>query len=230
MITIVDKILEDGEYYKEVVEKDTIYLHHTAGSHRPDCTIDGWEHDKTKLGGKLAVATAYVIGGVSTTDNSTDFDGKIYRAFDEKYWAHHLGLSAMNNKLLNQKSVGIEICNYGPLIKTKEGIFLNYVKKPVPASMVIELEKPWRKYKFWHKYTDKQLAATRELMLGIAARHPKVDIRGGLRLFIQQGHAAFEVNGGATKGVSGVWSHSNARADKFDVCPQPQIIELIKSF
>ncbi len=226
---IVDKILEDGEYYKEVVEKDTIYLHHTAGSHRPDWTIDGWEHDKTKLGGKLAVGTAYVIGGISTTDGNIDFDGKIYRAFNDKWWAHHLGLTMLNNKLLNQKSVGIEICNYGPLIKTKDGQFLNYVSKPLPANMVIQLEKPWRNYIYWQKYTDAQLRNLKALMLDIAARYPKIDIRAGLRLFIHQGMAAFEVNGGATKGVTGVWSHSSVRADKFDVCPQPQIIELIKS-
>ncbi len=226
---VKDKILEDGEYYKEIVEKDTIYLHATAGSHRPDWTIDGWEFDKTKTGGKLAVGTAYVIGGISTTDQNADFDGVIYRAFDDKFWAHHLGLSAMNNKILNQKSIGIEICNYGPLIKSKEGIFFNYVKKPVPANMVIELETPFRQYKYWQKYTDKQLISLKALILDIAARHPKIDIKGGLKLFVNQGTPAFEVNGGASKGVSGIWSHSNVRADKFDVFPYGQLIELIKS-
>lgn len=226
---ITDKILEPGEYYKEVVEKDTVYLHHTAGSHRPDWTIAGWEFDKNKAGGKLEVGTAYVIGGISTSGNDQSFDGKIYRAFDDKYWAHHLGLTAMNNKLLNQKSIGIEICNYGPLVKSKDGTFFNYVKKPVPADMAIKIEKPFRQYEYYHKYTEKQLVSVKALLLDIAARHPKVDIRGGLRLFIHQGAPAFEINGGASKGVSGVWSHSSVRADKFDVCPQPQLIELIKS-
>jgi hypothetical protein len=224
-----DKILPDGEYYKEIIEKDTIFLHHTAGSHRPDWSIDGWSFDKNKTGGKLAVGTAYVIGGISTTNNDVSFDGKIYRAFDDKYWAHHLGLSVINNKILNQKSIGIEICNYGPVTKNQNGIFFNYVKKPVPANMVIELEKPFRGFNFWQKYTDKQLASTKALILDIALRHPKIDLRGGLRQFIHQGAAAFELNGGGTKGVSGIWSHSNVRADKLDIFPQPQIIELIKS-
>lgn len=224
-----DKILSVGEYYKEIVEKDTIFIHHTAGSHRPDWTIDGWAHDRTKAGGQLAVATAYVIGGISTTDNDASFDGKIYRAFDDKYWAHHLGLQYANNKILNAKSIAIEICNYGPIVKGSDGTFFNYVKKPVPANMVIKLEKPFRGYDYWHKYTDAQLASLKALLLDIAARYQKVDIRAGLKLFIHQGAPAFEVNGGALKGVSGVWSHSSVRSDKFDVYPNPQLIELIKS-
>lgn len=226
---ITNKILEPGEYYNEVFLKDTIYLHHTAGSHRPDWTIDGWEFDKNKAGGKLAVATAYVIGGISTTDNDQTFDGKVYKAFEDKYWAHHLGLTAENNVLLNKKSIGIEICNYGPLVKSRDGIYFNYVKKPVPENMVIKLEKPFRQYEYYHKYTDKQLASLKLLLLDIAARHPKIDLKGGLKLFVHQGAAAFEVNGGASKGVPGVWSHSSVRADKFDVYPNPQLIELIKS-
>lgn len=226
---IVDKILPKGEYYAEVVEKDTIYLHHTAGSHRPDWTIDGWQFDKNKAGGQLPVATAYVVGGISTTDGNKNYDGLVYRAFDDKFWAHHLGLNAMNNKLLNQKSVAIEVCNYGPLVKNKEGVYFNYVKKPVPANMVIELEKPYRGFSHWHKYTDLQLSVLKELILDIAKRHPKIDIKGGLKLFAGQGAPSLEINGGASKGVPGVWSHSNVRSDKFDMFPQPQLFELLKS-
>lgn len=226
---IVDKILPAGEYYKEVFEKDTIYIHHTAGSHRPDWSIEGWSHDRSKNGGQLAVATAYVIGGLSTTDKNADFDGVIYRAFEDKYWAHHLGLEQANNRLLNQKSVAIEICNYGPLIKTADGTFLNYVKRSVPAEMVAELAEPFRGFKYYHKYTDKQLIALKELMQDIAHRNPKIDLKTGLKLFINQGGAgALDINQGALKGVPGIWSHSNVRKDKTDVWPQPQLFDLIK--
>ena len=40
-----------------------IYLHHTAGSHRPDWVVASWERDKTGSGGVRHIATAYVIGG-----------------------------------------------------------------------------------------------------------------------------------------------------------------------
>lgn len=228
---IVDKILESGEYFAEIYPKDTIYIHHTAGSHRPDFTIDGWEHDRNKSGGILPVATAYVIGGISTTDKNADFDGVIYRAFDDKYWAHHLGLEHPNNRLLNQKSIAIEICNYGPLSKTKEGVYLNYVNKPVPADMVMELPTPFRGFKYYHKYTDKQLQALKELMLDIAKRYPKIDLKAGLKQFLNQGFPeALNINSAALKGVPGLWSHTNVRSDKFDVWPQPQLMNLISSF
>jgi N-acetylmuramoyl-L-alanine amidase len=227
---ITDKILEPGEYYNEIFEKNTIYIHHTAGSHRPDFTIDGWEKDRAKNGGQLPVGTAYVIGGISTTDNNAYFDGSIFRAFDDKYWAHHLGTKEVNNKLLNQQSIGIEICSYGPLTKTKDGFFLNYVNKQVPSTMVAELPVPYRGFKYYQKYTDKQLSVLKELILDIAARHPKIDLKGGLQQFISQGASALELNQGALKGVPGIWSHSNVRKDKFDVFPQPQLIELIKQF
>ncbi|MEP7129092.1 MAG: hypothetical protein ABI729_09505, partial [Chitinophagales bacterium] len=67
--------LNKGEYYEEVVKKKTIYLHHTAGGNRPDWTVAGWNADKTKKGEQLRVATAFVIGGISTTDKDAKWDG-----------------------------------------------------------------------------------------------------------------------------------------------------------
>jgi hypothetical protein len=229
-LKIVDKILSDGEYFKEVFEKETLWLHHTAGSHRPDYSIDGWQHDTNKSGGKLPVACPYVIGGISTTDRNADFDGVIYRAHDDKYWAYHLGLDATNNNYVHQRAVSIEICNYGPLTKTKDGIFLNYVNRPVPSDMVGTLTVPFRGFTYFHLYTDKQLAALKELILDIATRHPKINLKAGLRLFLNLGAGALEINQGALKGVPGIWSHTNVRKDKFDIWPQPQIIDLIKTF
>lgn len=222
-------LLEDGEYHKEITKKDTIYLHHTAGSHRPDYSINGWETDKNKAGGQLAVATSYLIGGISTTDRNADWDGVIVKAFDDKYWAHHLGTTAANNKVLNQKSVAIEICNYGPLTKTKDGIFLNYVNKPVPADMVEELAVPFRGYKYYHKYTKKQMATVRALMEDIATRHG-INMKAGLReLFMRQGISALELQADALAGKPGVWSHTNVIGGKFDLNPQTAVLDLIKS-
>ena len=126
------KHLDINEYFPSKTTKDTIYLHHTAGSHRPDWTIDAWNRDRSELGNKVKVATSYVIGGISTRDGNRDFNGKIYEAFDPIYWAHHLGVKSKNNTFLNQKSVAIELCNYGPLTKTSDGRFFNYVKAEIP--------------------------------------------------------------------------------------------------
>ena len=228
---IVDHILPFGEYYADIRKKDTVYLHHTAGGHRPDWTIDGWKHDRTKTGGKLAVATAYVIGGISTVNADASFDGHVYRAFDEKYWAHHLGLKQQNNRNLNQRSIAIEICNYGPLVLNKEGKFINYVNREVPASMVATLDEPFRGYKYYHRYTDKQLESLRSLLLGISERHD-IDIRRGLRECFQVPYRhsfAFELKEDASTGSPGLWTHSNVRKDKSDCFPQPELIDLILS-
>jgi hypothetical protein len=227
---IIDRILNPGEFIAEIYEKDTLYYHHTAGSHRPDYSIDGWEHDRSKNGGRLPVATAYVIGGISVTDGNSDFDGLIYRAFDDKFCAYHLGLTNNLNVPIMRKSIGIEICNYGPLTKNRDGIFLNYVNKPVPAGLVAELPAPFRGFNFYHKYTDNQIKILGELTLDIVKRHPKINVKQGLQQFLNQGAKAFEINGAALKGVPGLWSHTNVRSDKSDIFPQPQLIELIKSF
>lgn len=226
---IRDLRLEEGEYYSEVVEKDAIFLHHTAGSHRPDWVISGaWENDKTKAGLKLPVATAYVIGGISTTDRNGDFDGVIYRAFPDNMWAHHLGTTRANNSLLNKKSVAIEICNYGGLTKGKDGKFYTYVNKPVPVDMVVELPAAFRGYKYYHAYTNKQLSALRNLIVDICRRHTKIDPTKGMQSVIDTS-TAFEINLSACGGGGGIWSHSSVLESKSDVYPDPRLIELIKS-
>lgn len=225
---IIKKILADGEYNKQIVPKNTIYIHHTAGSHRPDWTIDGWERDRTKNGSRLAVGTAYVIGGIDRATGNNDFDGKIYQAFDDKYWAYHLGIS-LNNDLLNAQAIGIEVCNYGYVIKAADGTFLNYVNSPIPKEMVIDLGANFRGFRYWHAYTTKQLEALKLLILDICTRHPKIDKKGGLVHFLNSGLNAFEYNQAAVKGVPGIWSHTSIRKDKFDMYPHPQLLELIKN-
>jgi hypothetical protein len=225
---IVKKILNDGEYYKKVVEKNTIYYHHTAGSHRPDWTIDGWDRDRTKTGARLAVGTAYVIGGIDRATGNTNFDGKIYQAFDEKYWAYHLGVS-LNNDMVNSQSIGIEICNYGPLTKTADGSFINYVNSEVPVNMVVDLGTNFRGFRFWQAYTPAQIQSLKWLTLDICTRHPKINPKIGLAQFLNSGTGAFELNQAAQKGVPGLWSHSNIRKDKFDIYPHPQLIEMVKT-
>lgn len=227
-MNITDKFLEKGEYYEEVFEKNVFYLHHTAGGHRADWVIHGWDTDdnvdSTGKKSPRSVATSYVIGGLSTRDkNDTAFDGKVYRCFDDKYWAHHLGTSFRNNKTLNRNSVAVEICNYGPLTKGGDGKFYTYVNSVVPNDMVVELDKPFRGYKYYHKYTDKQIAATKELILFVKQKHPKIELRTPL-LTVD----GFELHEGAKAGVSGIFSHSNVRNDKYDMYPDLRLINMLK--
>lgn len=228
-IVIVDQFMEKGEYYEEVFEKNTVYIHHTAGAHRADYVIKAWDTDDVvdeKVGKKSVrvVATAYVIGGLSTRVNTdVAFDGAIYRAFDDKYWAHHLGTTFANNRKLNQQSIGIEICNYGPLKKGADGKYYTYVNTVVPDNMVCKLDKPFKGYQYYHNYSDKQIKATRDLLLFLKAKYPKIEMR--TPLLTAEG---FELNDNAKKGVPGIYNHTNVRTDKFDIYPHPKMIAMLK--
>lgn len=228
---IVDCLLPDEEYYKELTKKDTIYLHHTAGGHRPDFSINGWDKDKLPDGRVLHVGTSYVIGGLSTgADAEAKYNGVIYKAFDDKFWAHHLGTSYQNNVNLNKKSIGVEICNYGPLKLGKDNQYYNYVNKPVPKAQTVELSEDFKKYRVYHRYTNEQLQATKELIIDICTRHG-IDPKAGLQHAIKtQGVTkAFGIQVDAQIGRPGIWTHVNVLDSKYDCFPQSEFIDMILS-
>ncbi|MEM7037224.1 MAG: N-acetylmuramoyl-L-alanine amidase, partial [Bacteroidota bacterium] len=175
--------LESNEFFHEEIPKTTIYLHHTAGSYRPDYVVNGWERDKTSSGAARRVGTAYVIGGMSTRSGNKDWDGKVVEAFPPEKWAHHLGIRASNNSLLNKRSVGIEICNYGPLTKGVDGEFYTYVHSKVPKNQVVDLGFEFRGYQYYHAYTDAQIEATKNLLYLLAGKF-NIDLAKGMKTML----------------------------------------------
>ena len=229
-LQIIDKILEKGEYVEEKTIKNTIYLHHTAGSHRADWTIDGWNKDRTATKSRLRVATAFVIGGLDKAGSDKDgMDGKVFRAYNEDFWASHLGLKTANNNQLNKQSIGIEICNYGPITKTNSGKFLSYVNSEVNPSQVCDLGYQFRGYQFHHKYSNRQIASLKELLLFLKGKY-NIDLKKGLVPVLDNPKGTgFELNNDALAGKPGVWSHTSVRKDKFDIHPQDELIAMLKS-
>lgn len=231
---IYDHLLEDNEYVREETNKNTIWLHHTAGGSRPDWTISGWEKDYLKNSNgepilddsgnlqPLKVATSYVIGRKSSSTGETLWDGKVLRTFDDKYWAWHLGISDQFSHQLNSRSISIEICNYGPLTIGKDGRFYNYVNKPISESDVVELEKEFRGYKYWGKYTDAQLESTRKLILYLQSKW-SIEIEKGI-----YDEKWFEYNSEFFT-LGGLRSHSQVRRDKYDIFPQKEMIQMLNS-
>lgn len=273
---IKDIFLGSDEYFHTEFNKTIIYLHHTAGSHRPDWVVSGWDKDSNSDGSIRRIATPFVIGGKSTSDGDESWDGVIVRAFPEKMWAWHLG-AANTNGAFDKISIAIEICNYGQLTRGKDGVFYNYVNKPVPPDQVVELPNQFRGFKYYHKYTDKQLQSLRELLLYLSNTFG-INLRMGLREWLDKeplvmpanlpiieqqkwlnrygfvgknglplgedgswgpntawavqsvGKSAFEFNPLTLNGYPGVWSHTSIRQnDKNDVCPQPNLIAMLKS-
>ena len=232
-LRIYDNLLTAEEYYKEEISKNTLWLHHTAGGSRPDWTIGGWEKDFQKdengnaeldSSGKqipVRVGTQYVIGRRSSSSDDKSWDGKILRAFDDKYWAYHLGISR-NSRMLNSRSIGIEICNYGPLTLNNNGVFFNYVNRPIRENEVIELETPFRGYKYWEKYTDLQLENLRKLILHLSSKWGIQYDKGIYDLNWFEYNERWFTTGGLR-------THTQVRKDKFDLFPQPELIQVLNS-
>ena len=179
-----DIFLGADEYYPVDFTKNIIYLHHTAGSHRPDWVVSGGDKDQTASGSARRVATSFVVGGKSTRDGDSSWDGKVVRCFPESQWAWHLGAKGTNG-LFDKLSVGIEICNYGYLNKSKSGQFMTYVNTPVPEDQVVELDKPFRGFKYYHKYTDKQIESVRELLFYLRTKF-NINLNMGLQEWIDK--------------------------------------------
>lgn len=200
---IIKNLLNDNQYYKDKTFKNQIVIHHTAGGSNAVNAIHGWNFDPIKVG------TAFVIDGV----------GKIYQAFDPDCWAHHLGMKTANNVVLNKASVGIEICNWGQLIKDKDGKFWNYIKKEVPIDQVITLSK-FRGFEYYHKYNDDQLTSLKQLLGDLCAKY-SIDRKYNSDMF--------DLNSKAMSGVNGIWTHVSYRSDKNDCSPQPNLIDILRS-
>ncbi len=232
-LKIYDHLISDDEYIKEETSKDTIWLHHTAGGSRPDWSINGWEKDymKDKLGRPildtsgnlrpLRVGTSYIVGRKSSTSDDNIWDGKILRAFDDKYWAYHLGISN-NSEELNSKSIAIEICNYGPLTLGKDGRFYNYINKPLKDSEVVKLDKPFRGYEYFERYTEQQLDNTRKLIHYLINKYA-ITIEGKI---YNEKWFDYDEKWFTTGGIR---SHSQVRRDKFDIFPQKEMIQMLNS-
>ena len=213
-LIIYDCLLSDDEYVKRETQKTTIWLHHSGGGSRPDWTINGWE---TNNG--LKVGTHFVIGRKSSTGDIQVWDGKVLKAIDDRYWVSHLGIETKSDQL-NSRSIGIELCNYGPLTLGKDGNFYNYVNKPINKEDVVELETEFRGYKYWEKYTDSQLESLYKLIIYLKKRWI-IQIESGIynEDWFNYDEKWFS--------MGGLRSHGQVRKDKFDLFPQKELIDML---
>lgn len=214
---IIEKAYMPVDEYKNIITpKEYLFLHHTAGWHNPFKTIEAWAGDD-----RGAIATEFVIGGPSIKGTDTTYDGKIVAAFPPGNYGWHLG--AVGSQYMHTHSVGIEICNFGWLNNGK-----TYTGNTVVPEQRVQLAKPFRGYRDWHRYSNEQLESLRDLILYIANRD-NIDVRAGLVKWIQQsGVKAFDFNQEAYNGqIKGLLSHGSVRRDKNDVFPQQELIDML---
>ena len=216
-LEIENYFLPKGEYVSGKYKNDYIVLHHTAGWDDPKPVVDGWSKDF--LG---RVATEFVLGGQRTTDGRSIYDGKLIRSYPEGNQAYHIGKCGSSYMALH--SVGIEMCNMGPIKNGK-----TYINTTVITSQTVTLQEPFRGYYTWHKYSDRQLQVLHNLLLYIANRD-NIDLHKGLYQWIKNEGAAraFEFHQDAYDGkVKGIVTHANINKSKYDVSPQPNLVDMI---
>ena len=218
-LDIDEYYLPKGEYLNGNYKNDYIILHHTAGGANPRSVVDYWGKDSL---GK--VATEFVVGGQNCNTGNTKYDGHIVRSFPEGCQAYHIGASG--SSYMNTHAVGIEMCNFGYVKNGK-----TYTGASVSPEQIISLSAPYKGYLNWHKYSDEQIRAVRDLLLYIADRD-NIDLHEGLYKWIKsEGELrAFDFHMGAYNGsLKGLITHANIRKDKFDCCPQPDLVDMIMS-
>lgn len=217
VLDIENYYLPKNEYISGKYNNDYIILHHTAGWDNPKQVVDSWAKDSL---GK--VATEFVIGGQRCTDGRSIYDGKIIRAYPEGNQGYHIGTSG--SSYMNTHSVGVELCNMGWVKNGK-----TYTNSIIRPDQIVSLKEPFRGYIGWHKYTTKQIEVLRDLLLYIANRD-NIDLHTGIYKWIKTEGAikAFDFHQDAYNGkVRGMLCHSSIRKDKWDMSPQPELIDMI---
>jgi len=210
--------LPPDEYKVGPTKKEYLFLHHTAGWHNPYRVIDSWGRDS-----RGAVATEFVMGGQSIKGDNEKYDGEMVQCFPEGAYGWHLGKNGSRH--MHTHSVGIEVCNFGYITNGK-----TYAGTTADKSQICVLDEPFRGYKEWHKYSDKQISVLKDFILYIADRD-SIDVRKGLVEEVKKkGAKGFEFNEDAFYGkIKGMWTHTNTRKDKFDMFPQQELLDMLIS-
>lgn len=209
---IIQQQFPETQFYKVEQPKKIIVLHHTVSGVGIKGDVDWWKATPERVG------TPFII----------DRNGEIHQIFNEKYWIHHLGIkqwmlsqfgSKVSNDRLNQLSIGIELDNWGGLVK-KNGKWFTYTGIEVPLCNVQEYPQGYRGFYAFEKYSTAQLIALRELLENLITKFE-----------IPKSYNAnmFDFNGNALKGTHGIWTHTSYRPDKSDCHPQPELIQMLKT-
>ena len=228
--------LNPNEYFKTNQRKTAIFLHHTAGWNNPYEVVNAWERDA-----RGPVGTAYVVGGYNPQTNDDRYDGEIVECFNPLTgYAWHLGIG---NTPLHRNSIGIEMCNFGWVVKDSLSKFRTYPinNKPgyvVDPTNVVHLSKPFRGYQDYLKYSDAQLVSIRSLLIELGNK-TGIDITLGLQKRLKNlkdPWKAFDYDPTIGDSSTGLYLHSNVSKpnkwgnyEKWDCWPQDELIQMIKS-
>ncbi len=209
---IIQEDFPEHLYFKEQTNKKQIVLHHTVSGRGVDGDINWWKQNPQRI------ATSIIV----------DWKGNIHQLFSSRYWAHHLGIRAANNRALNMASIGVEIDAWGGLVKYNRKWYparwdgskhvANTNVKPIED--IVTYSDGYRGFYGYEKYTDEQIEAVRKLLVYWGDVH---------NIPLHYNEDMWDLNKKALAGEPGIWSHTSFRQDKSDVHPQPELIEMLKS-
>jgi hypothetical protein len=213
----IERFYLDKDEYFTGSNPEYLFIHHTAGWHNPYKTIKNWNNDT-----RGSVATEFVIGGQSIKGDDNRYDGKVLQALPPGGWGWHLGTGRSH---MHKHSVGIEVNNFGWVKNGK-----TWANVRADSKQTTTLNKSFKGYTDWHKYSDAQIKALKKLILFIAERDT-IDVREGLPTWIREkGAAAFEYSQDARNGkVKGLLNHTNVNTGKFDMFPQEELMDMLVS-
>jgi N-acetyl-anhydromuramyl-L-alanine amidase AmpD len=187
------------QYYQEEHHKNLIVLHFTSGS-----TASGAYQDWVTT--PVRVGTSFLV----------DRSGVVYETFDPRYWAYHLGIASKAGSSHDQRSIGIEIVNFGPLKLVGNTLYSwpnNYRNRFCDLSETNRyVRKAYRGFEYYAAFTEEQKQVVPELVKHISTTFniprtlPPADKREVSDL------------GFSTK-WNGIATHQMFRSDKFDIGP-----------
>jgi hypothetical protein len=231
-------------YVPEETKKTMIFLHHTAGRGGATPTIGWWRvaYKRDKTGAKIPIdyplCTHYII----------DREGNVEYVFDEKYWAYH----ASSSTKVQKSSISVELSAYGWLVDDGNGNLKNSLGDIVPlneAALAVDKDgkpTPYRGYKYFDKYTDKQIEALKGLFTnwknkkdfkGNPTNH-SIDFKFNFdemfpgedpNLITKENPRGRILSQNAVNGIPGVYAHNSTAEYKVDVFPQAELVSMLKS-
>lgn len=187
-------------YTAEAFPKERVVLHFTTGYIRGDVRV----LTMPKSDPATRVSVAFIVAR----------DGNIYNLFDSRYWAYHLGPTAVGgNTPMSRSSVAIEISNIGPLLPQGQSL-LTTTSKDTYCTLnetMYYRKVSYRGFSYYANFTDAQYTSVVTLLRYLTGRFniPRRFLPLASRYETRTDIAQFR----------GIVSHVNFRNDKFDIGP-----------
>ena len=135
-------VLNDKNYHEKVFEKTQIVI---GNNGRKDMRhFDSWLNRRN---GKYTKTATFSI----------DRDGVIYQHYDPRYYSDFIGVEQ------DKCNISIVLVNPGWLKLTENNNYIDWLGHVYEKNDNI-LEKNWRDYKYWFKYTKEQINSLKELL------------------------------------------------------------------